>query len=395
MWREEHATAFTVAKLMQVDLLADLQAAVDKAIAEGQSFAQFRKSIEPTLRERGWWGVQEVVDPETGEVMQAQLGSPRRLRLIYDTNLRTAHAAGQWARIQRTVESHPYLLYTVGPSREHRPDHLAWHGTPLPVSDAFWHTHMPPNGFGCKCRVRQVSEREAEQLRAEGVPVPASDKTAIRNPDTGALTGHHRPERQPVQTEAPPVETFEYVNKRTGEINQVPRGIDPGWDTNPGAVARAATTRQLLTGKLDAADPALAVRVVRDLVAGPDFAGWMQAPQGDYPVGVLPDATRTALGAEAQTVRFSADSARKQAEHHPELLPGEYGAVQDALERGQGVPDGQSIVYLLEADGYVVVVKATRTGRAVFLTSLRRLSSRETKHDREVQRLLALVQKKG
>ena len=26
----------------------------------------------------------------------------------------------------------------------------------------------------------------------------------------------------------------EYIDKRTGEIKEVPKGIDPGWDFNPG-----------------------------------------------------------------------------------------------------------------------------------------------------------------
>ena len=37
-------------------------------------------------------------------------------------------------------------------------------GTLLPVDDPWWQTHYPPNGWGCKCWVRQVSRREAERL---------------------------------------------------------------------------------------------------------------------------------------------------------------------------------------------------------------------------------------
>ena len=67
-----------------------------------------------------------MIDPETGETREVELGSPRRLKTIYSTNMRTARAAGQWERIQRTKATHPYLLYELGPSGEHRPEHVAW-----------------------------------------------------------------------------------------------------------------------------------------------------------------------------------------------------------------------------------------------------------------------------
>ena len=56
VWRDEHATAFTVAKAMQVDVLADLHNAVTGAMESGQSFEAFRKNIKPILQNKGWWG---------------------------------------------------------------------------------------------------------------------------------------------------------------------------------------------------------------------------------------------------------------------------------------------------------------------------------------------------
>ena len=88
--------------------------------AEGQTLRQFQKSLTPALQKKGWWGVKPLRDPVTGDIVEARLGSPRRLRVIYDANMRTARAAGQWGRIQRGKRSHPYLIYELGPSREHR-----------------------------------------------------------------------------------------------------------------------------------------------------------------------------------------------------------------------------------------------------------------------------------
>lgn len=47
-----------------------------------------------------------------------------------------------------------------------------------------------------------------------------------------------------------------------------------------------------------------------------------------------------------------------------------------------------SLIYVLKEEGYVAVIKATRTGKAVFMTSFRRLSSRAAQRDGEVRRLL-------
>jgi hypothetical protein len=38
----------------------------------------------------------------------------------------------------------------------------------------------------------------------------------------------------------PKIKTYDWVDKRTGEIKQVPVGIDPGWDINPGKVGLAS-----------------------------------------------------------------------------------------------------------------------------------------------------------
>lgn len=118
---------------------------------------------------------------------------------VYDTNLRTAHAAGQWDRVQRTKKALPYLKYELGPSKEHRKQHVQWNQLLLPADDPFWNTHYPQNGWGCECRVRQISNIEYERIKG---------KSGLK---------------------APEITRREWTNKRTGEIMDVPEGIDPGW----------------------------------------------------------------------------------------------------------------------------------------------------------------------
>lgn len=144
MLHEEHAADFTVAKMGELDLLDATHRAVRDALAKGRTFEQFRQELEPTLRAAGWWGRQERTDPLTGERRMVQLGSTRRLQIIYDTNLRTAYAAGQWERIERVKAARPWLRYVAVLDARTRPLHRAWHGTILPVDHPWWRTHYPP-----------------------------------------------------------------------------------------------------------------------------------------------------------------------------------------------------------------------------------------------------------
>ncbi|MDO8776600.1 MAG: phage minor head protein [Burkholderiaceae bacterium] len=220
VWQQEHQAGFTVAKAMQVDLLQDIRQEVDKALASGTTLADFQKALTPRLQARGWWGKQERVDPVDGEAKLVQLGSPRRLEVIFDTNLATAYSEGQGERIQRNQELFPFLEYVRSASVNPRHTHLAYAGLVLPVNDPFWQSHLPVKEWGCKCTVVQHTRR---MLDREGLTVG----------------------------KAPPEVMRTLVNKRTGEVMQVPTGVDPAFHYPPGG--RRANLEKLLTDKLAAA----------------------------------------------------------------------------------------------------------------------------------------------
>jgi SPP1 gp7 family putative phage head morphogenesis protein len=216
---QEHDRGFTVAKMTDIDLLKDVRDYVDYAIREGLTTKDFIDGLRPELERRGWWGVQLMVDPLTQEQKQVQLGSARRLKVIYETNQRTAYAAGQWERIERTKAAMPYIMYTAVLDGRVRPAHAAWNGKVLRADDPWWQTHTPPNGWNCRCSVVQLSERMMKR------------------------TGKDAPD------EAPPVEMRDWTNPRTGEVMQVPAGVDPGFGYAFGASNRAEEARALLREK--------------------------------------------------------------------------------------------------------------------------------------------------
>jgi SPP1 gp7 family putative phage head morphogenesis protein len=350
-WRdlhgEEHAKAFTVAKVMQADILRDLHEAVDRAISEGVPLEKWRKELEPVLREKGWWGRKAMEDPLTGEVREVQLGSPRRLRTIYDTNLRTSHAAGRWQQIQRTKARRPFLRYVHQDNANPRQHHKALHGLVLPVESPFWATHYPPNDFGCHCTVQQLSDRDLTRY------------------------GYKVAERAPT----PQLERWE--NPRTGAVRMVPRGVRPGFDQHHGHAAEGAA--RLFGERLLEARPDVGAQLWSS--SGPELADALQggftrwaaalergavAPAGDlYPVGGLSPATLAGIrgagrkvgsagivvrdgdlvdmiGGARQLGLFDGDAARVVLE-----LPALLGRARAVLlDRAAG-----SLVYVLDAPG--------------------------------------------
>mgnify|MGYP002624893941 CR=1 FL=1 len=236
VWNEEHAAAFTVAKAMQLDVLSDIKTAVEKAIENGTTFEQFKKDLKPTLISKGWWGRKDMTDPLTGETVNAQLGSDRRLKTIYSTNLRSAYQKGQY---DRTMESdlHPYLMYRIGASVHHREQHLRWNNLILPKDDPLWNSIFPPNGYGCKCYTVAVTQARKEKYERDGAPA--------YNPDTQKTV------RVPVQTAAPRMTYDVYENIRKGIIERIPRGITPGFNWNQGKADRVFSSVQALARKLN------------------------------------------------------------------------------------------------------------------------------------------------
>lgn len=149
MVRNEHDVAFTVAKLMNGDLLEFVKKELTKVIDSGATFDDFADKITPALQRHGWWGKRDVLDPYSGQVIEARLGSASRLETIFRTNLQSAYAKGQWESIEENMSAMPYLMYDAVDDSRTRPEHARLDGIVLPVGHSFWDTHYPPNGYNC------------------------------------------------------------------------------------------------------------------------------------------------------------------------------------------------------------------------------------------------------
>ena len=244
LWRDEHQRAFTVSRLARGDLLEALQASLAKSVAGDLSRRDWIKSTEQLLKNAGWWGTTEVTDPRTGEMLKTRFNHAR-LQLIFDTNVRQAAAAGQWQRMLRNQRTHPFARYVAMDDDRTRPQHRAWHNVTLPLDDAWWATHRPPNGWRCRCRVIGVTQREYDQGEVLDRP--------------GAETDRKAPiVRAPMAKTAPPEALRDWRNPATGAIEKIPDGIDPGFDYNPGTTGRSQAFEAMVQAKLARMLPAVA-----------------------------------------------------------------------------------------------------------------------------------------
>lgn len=297
---EEHAVAFAVAGVAERDVLEDVRGATQRAIDEGRTMAQFRADLRADLQAKGWWGPREITDPLTGETRVIDLSAPRRVRTIYNANIRSARAAGQWERIERTKDALPWLEYRLGPSEVHRPEHAALEGVIRAVDDPFWDTWMGPNGWGCKCWARQLSTRQAE--RRGGVSLP------------------------------PEIETRAVVNPRTGQVVDVPVGIDPGWQRNPGKL-RLENVERIAADQLNGMTSGEAAVALKD-IAGSWRAERMlrDGAPGSIPIAQLGANDAALLGADRRIVRLGEGTANKIRDRHPEITPDLLEVIREGID---------------------------------------------------------------
>lgn len=186
-------------------LLEDFQKAIDDAIAKGLPF-------------KGWLDKNDVYHPgfldRFDEIVKRhgwsyKGGREWRARVIYETNLKSAYAAGRYKQMTDpdVLKVYPYWQYVHGLRRvpdSPREEHEAWDGLILRADDPWWATYYPPNGWKCGCGVRPVSRAKLKKL------------------------GKSEPDPSPM------IELEERRDPGTDEWIRYPKGVDMGWAYAPG-----------------------------------------------------------------------------------------------------------------------------------------------------------------
>ena len=81
------------------------------------------------------------------------------LHAEYNFAVSSAQMASQWAEYQQDEEM-ANLQYRTALDDKVRPEHAALEGVTLPMSDPFWDTAFPPNGWNCRCHVIPVLKED-------------------------------------------------------------------------------------------------------------------------------------------------------------------------------------------------------------------------------------------
>lgn len=119
--------AVSIAGMAQTEQIKFVMAQVNSALASGQTFEQFQKSVN-------------LVD----------IDLPRhRLYTIYHTNIYTAYSHGRWHEQQRNKSNKPYLMYDAMNDSITRPAHAALDNTIRHIDDPWWRGRTAPLGYNC------------------------------------------------------------------------------------------------------------------------------------------------------------------------------------------------------------------------------------------------------
>jgi SPP1 gp7 family putative phage head morphogenesis protein len=208
IWQDGHVRDFTVAKMAQRDLLELMRGSIHEAWAKGVPLDRWKAGIVPELQKAGWWGT--IQNPALTGTDRPVTINPRRLENIYRTNFRTAAAAAEWKLFQAAKQYAPYLRYRTRGDERVRLSHKLLNDIILPVDHPFWLTYLPPNDWGCRCRVVQLSQRDLDRRKLK----------VTTEAELAAIMERGR------------AQLFWRRGARRPEV--IPPFVGPGWGYNPG-----------------------------------------------------------------------------------------------------------------------------------------------------------------
>ena len=100
------------------------------------------------------------------------------LRAEYNFCQASADMAAKWEGFMQDGDRYN-LQYRTAKDDKVRPEHAALDGVTLPMSDSFWETYYPPNGWNCRCTVVQVRKQK----------YPATEHTEAMSRGEEAMNG--------------------------------------------------------------------------------------------------------------------------------------------------------------------------------------------------------------
>lgn len=220
MDRAAHARAFTVAHAARQEVLESIRGELQRMLDDGITEREFVERLTGKLQRQGWWGKQVVVDA-AGGAKEVQLGSPWRLKNIYRVNKQVAYNVGRYKQQMENSDQRPWWRYVAVMDSRTRPSHAALNGRVFRYDDPIWDDFYPPNGWGCRCRVRALSDAA---LKRRGLRYESSDG------DLSRIQQRYATDPRTGEVITRPGTAWHY--RDGGKDKQF--APDPGWSYNPG-----------------------------------------------------------------------------------------------------------------------------------------------------------------
>jgi len=175
----ERQYAFKVANVAQIDVIADVFEAIQRAIDDGTTLDQFAADIGPALENA--WGAQDAA----------------RIENVFRTNVMGAYNAGRHEEQQAVSDTRPYWRADVvldDRTSDDICDPIGRANVVLPVDHPWWQTHYPPLHYNCRTVVTSLT---AEQAQREGISSNGPNVRALPGfgtPPAGSGGGDWEPE---------------------------------------------------------------------------------------------------------------------------------------------------------------------------------------------------------
>jgi SPP1 gp7 family putative phage head morphogenesis protein len=134
------------------DMIYNLQNNVYQFSA-AKSYTQMKALTEAIVGDDGKVLPWEQYKPLALQINDEQVN--QWLQAEYNNAIAGSQMAGKWIGIEKNAETMPMLQYVTAGDDRVRPAHAAMDGTTLPVTDPFWNNYYPPNGWNCRCTVKQ------------------------------------------------------------------------------------------------------------------------------------------------------------------------------------------------------------------------------------------------
>lgn len=139
--------SFTVATVTKAEILNDIKDAVQKAINEGTTLADFNASLSDVMDARGWTGL-----------------TPWHRETVFRTSVQTSYGSGRLDQQREQADDFPWWLY-VAQDADDECDDLD--GTVFSIDEV---ERYPPIHVNCKCHGEPLTQAEAEELGIDENP---------------------------------------------------------------------------------------------------------------------------------------------------------------------------------------------------------------------------------